>query len=185
MFNKRIIWKSRNINYINTFYHTEPLLDIHNKNDISKYNDLDFIISSDVFEHIDPFPSLQNAFDNMYIMLKKGGFIVFSVPFWYDTHLEHYPNLYNYKIIKEENSNNYILLNTTIDGKNEYYNNLIFHGGPGSTLEMRIFSFDKLNENLKNAGFNNIIFHKPDEDMKKYGIFWENEHSLIITAKKF
>ena len=23
---------------------------------------------------------------------------------------------------------------------------MVFHGGPGSTLEMRVFSFDKLNE---------------------------------------
>jgi SAM-dependent methyltransferase len=169
-------------NYINTYYHMQPKLDIHNKNDVNKYNNLDFIISSDVFEHIDPYPNLQQAFNNLYNMLKPSGFIIFSVPFTYGEHIEHYPNLYDYEIIK--NDNNYELINKTLDGKFEHFNNLVFHGGPGNTLEMRIFSKKSLTEYLLYAGFVNIQFHEIDEDMKKYGIFWENKCSLIITAKK-
>ena len=71
---------SNKFNYINTFYHTSPYLDIYNEVHLQNYNNLDFIISSDVFEHIDPYPSLQKAFDNLYKMLKNGGHIIFSVP---------------------------------------------------------------------------------------------------------
>ena len=85
-------------NYINTYYHTSPYLDIYNDDHVKNYNDLDFIISSDVFEHINPFPSVQIAFDNLYKMLKCGGHIIFSVPFSNGEHKEHYPNLYNYNI---------------------------------------------------------------------------------------
>jgi SAM-dependent methyltransferase len=170
-------------NYINTYYHMEPKLDIHNKDDVQKYNDLNFIISSDVFEHINPYPNLQNAFNNMYDMLKPNGFIVFSVPFIYGDHKEHYPNLYDYKIIKN-NDGEYILVNTTIDGNAEIFDNLVFHGGPGNTLEMRMFTKSSLIKYLCDAGFIDIEFHEPDEDMNKYGIFWENICSLIITARK-
>jgi hypothetical protein len=175
---------SKKFNYINTFYHKKPLLDIYDDNHINNYSNLDFIISSDVFEHINPFPNLQKAFDNLYKMLKFNGFIVFSVPFWYDEYKEHYPSLYNYEIKKENNE--YILYNTTIDGKQEIFKNLVFHGGPGSTLEMRIFSHDVLINYFKNAGFKNIKLYDPNQykDMNKYGIFWENNHSLIISATK-
>lgn len=76
-------------------------------------------------------------------MLKFNGFIFFSVPFWHDEYKEHYPSLYNYEIKKENNE--YILYNTTIDRKQENFKNLVFHGGPSSTLEY-IFTrcFDKL-----------------------------------------
>ena len=171
-------------NYVNTYYHTSPFLDIYNDLHVNMYSNLDFIISSDVFEHINPYPGIQIAFDNMYKMLKKDGFIVFSVPFTYLEHKEHYPSLYRYEI-KNEN-NKYLLYNITKDEKEEIFNNLVFHGGPGSTLEMRVYSHDSLMKYLSNAGFKNITFYDPEEytDMKKYGIFWENKCSLIISATK-
>jgi SAM-dependent methyltransferase len=173
--------------YINTYYHTEPYLDIYNNKHCDKYNELDFIISTDVFEHIDPFPGVQNAFNNLFKMLKKGGFIVFSVP--YDEngeHLEHYPNLFKYKIVKK--GEDYILYNTTVDGVKEEFNNLCFHGGPGNVLEMRLFSKKSIISFLEKSGFADITFHNITEDMNKYGIFWSptnnNNSSLIISAKK-
>jgi SAM-dependent methyltransferase len=129
---------TKKFNYMNTYYHTSPYLDIYNENHIKNYNNLDFIISSDVFEHISPFPSLQIAFDNLYKMLKNGGYLIFSVPYTNNEHKEHYPNLYDYKIIKNDN-NEYILYNTTINNTTEIFDNLCFHGGPGNVLEMRIF----------------------------------------------
>jgi SAM-dependent methyltransferase len=71
-------------------------------------NNLDFIISSDVFEHINPLPSIQIAFNNLYKMLKNGGTLIFSVPYNHGEHREHYPNLYNYKI--EQVNNEYLLI---------------------------------------------------------------------------
>ena len=176
----------KKFNYINTFYHTFPYLNIYNNEDIKNYNELDFIISSDVFEHIDPFPSVQHAFNNLYKMLKIGGSIIFSVPYTHDEHKEHFPNLYDYKIVNE--SGNYILYNRTIENKLETFDNLCFHGGPGNVLEMRVFSKKSIISFLEKAGFIDIIFYEITEDMNKYGIFWSkdgvNDCSLIITAKK-
>jgi SAM-dependent methyltransferase len=169
-------------NYVNTFYHCSPYLNINNDDHVKQYRDLDFIISSDVFEHVDPFPSIQHSFNNLYRMLKKGGFIVFSVPFDYGEHKEHYPNLYDYEI-KLENDE-YVLYNTTIDNKKERFTNLCFHGGPGSVLELRFFSKSSLTTYLENAGFVDIAFHNNEDDMNRYGICWDNNLSLIITAKK-
>jgi SAM-dependent methyltransferase len=174
-------------NYVNTFYHTSPYLNIYNNEHVKKYTYLDFIISSDVFEHIDPFPSIQIAFDNLFSMLKCGGSLIFSVPFTYSEHKEHFPNLYDYKIEKNDNGE-YLLYNTTIENKIETFNNLCFHGGPGNVLEMRVFSNKSIISFLEKSGFIDITFYEITEDMKKYGIFWSKDdfinESLIISAKK-
>jgi len=188
---------SEKFNYVNTFYHTEPFLDIYNDKHVSKYNNLDFIISSDVFEHISPYPNLQIAFNNLFKMLKIGGYIIFSVPFIYDNYYEHFPTLYDYSIEYNKITNKFYIKNKTITGQDEIIDkcknpegeisDLCFHGGPGSTLEMRIYSQDVLIKHLKDAGFQEINFYDPNEitDMQKYGIFWENKCSLVLSAKKF
>lgn len=187
---------SKKFNYVNTYYHKPPLLDIYNDKHISTYNNLDFIISSDVFEHISPYPNLQIAFNNLFKILKKGGHIIFSVPFIYDNYYEHFPSLYKYSIEVDKTINKYYIKNINIDGHEELFwtcrtpsggiGDLCFHGGPGSTLEMRIFSHDILIKYLKDAGFKEITFYDPNEitDMQKYGIFWENKCSLVCSAIK-
>ena len=170
-------------NYINTFYgEFPPYLDIYNDEHVNSYQDLDFIISSEVFNHINPYPGLQTAFNNLARMLKSGGFLIFSVPFIYEDHKEYYPSLYNYQIVNK--NGNYIIENTTIEGRKETFGNLVFHGGPGNGLEMRLFSKNSIVAFLKEAGFENIIFHNPNEEMHKCGIFWENKCSLVLSAKK-
>ena len=67
--------------YTNTFYHKEPFLNIYDDNHVKKYNDMDFCISSDVFEHIEYRPGLQKAFNNVNHMLKIDGVFIFSVPY--------------------------------------------------------------------------------------------------------
>ena len=188
---------SKKFDYVNTFYHTDPFLDIYNEQHVAKYNNLDFVISSDVFEHISPYPNIQYAFNNLFKMLKIGGHVIFSVPFIYDNYYEHFPSLYDYSIEFDKQKNKYYIKNKTIDGKDEILDKcktpsgvlseLYFHGGPGSTLEMRIFSKDILIKHLKGAGFKEITFYDPNEiiDMKKYGIFWENKCSLVCYAKKY
>ena len=173
---------SKYFTYTNTFFHQTPKLDINNKKDCEQYSQLDFVISSDVFEHISPYPSVQNAFDNVFEMLKEGGTFIFSVPYTFSEHKEHYPNLYEYKIIQKENE--YILENKTIDGNNETFKNLVFHGGPGETLEMRCFSKDSIKTFMQKSGFVNINFHVINSEMKHHGIFWENDLSLIISCIK-
>lgn len=174
--------------YINTKYHEEPLLDIHNDNHVFRYSGQDFVISSDVFEHISPYPTLQHGFDNMFSLLKPGGFIVFSVPYNLAPieHLEHYPDLYDYTIKEEEGE--HVLYNRTLSGKHEEFRDLVFHGGPGSTLEMRVFSRESVIDHLGKAGFVDIKFHDDWAEMNKYGIFWSPNNdcnwSLVITARR-
>ncbi|MBM4316279.1 MAG: class I SAM-dependent methyltransferase [Deltaproteobacteria bacterium] len=168
--------------YTNTFFHQEPLLDIYNLKHINQFKNLDFIICSEVFEHISPYPGLDIAFSNLYNMLKQNnGILIFSVPYNLQKHYEHFPALYNYQIINQ--NNNYILYNTTIEEKKEQFTDLIFHGGPGETLEMRQFSKQSLEKYLSEAGFNHITFHDIDQDMQEFGIFWELPISLIISAE--
>lgn len=168
--------------YTNTFFHQKPYLDIYNLEHVNEFLNLDFIICSEVFEHISPYPGLNVAFYNLYRMLKKNnGILIFSVPYNLTEHREHFPSLYNYEIIYENNQ--YILNNITQDGQSEKFTDLVFHGGPGETLEMRQFSKISIENYLKNAGFKNIIFHEIDNNMEKYGIFWECPVSLIISAK--
>ena len=129
-------------------------------------------------------------------MLKTGGHLIFSVPFIYNNYYEHFPSLYDYSIEFSKKDNKYYIKNKTIDGKEEILDKcktpsgeisgLCFHGGPGATLEMRIFSQDVIIKHLKNAGFKEITFYDPNEiiEMQKYGIFWENKRSLCCSAKK-
>ena len=129
-------------------------------------------------------------------MLKTDGYVIFSVPFIYNNYYEHFPSLYDYSIELNNQNNKYYIKNITIDDKEELFykcktpsgetSDLCFHGGPGSTLEMRIFSQDVLIKHLKDAGFKEITFYDPNEitNMQKYGIFWENKCSLVCSAKK-
>ena len=98
---------SKKFDYVNTFYHTDPFLDIYNETHVSIYNNLDFIISSEVFEHISPYPNIQIAFNNLFKMLKTDGYVIFSVPFIYNNYYEHFPSLYDYSIELNNQNNKY------------------------------------------------------------------------------
>ena len=59
---------------------------------------------------------------------------------------EHFPDLYDYSIAQLKND--WVLVNRTRDGRLETFDKLVFHGGPGSTLEMRVFSERTLKQML-------------------------------------
>lgn len=170
---------SKKVTYTNTFYHKEPKLDITTIKQ-SQFNSADFIITSDVFEHIPP--PIEHSFENLYKILKKGGLCIFSVPYHKNgTTQEHFPELYDYKIIKKNGRQ--ILVNITKKGERQEFNNLRFHGGPGATLEMRFFTETSLLANLQDAGFSNIQFHRTN--IPEFGIIVEEESpSLIISMHK-
>lgn len=168
----------KRVRYTNTFYHQDPKLDITNVPP-SLNGTLDFVISSDVFEHVPPPVSL--AFENAYRLLKPDGVIIFTVPYTKEAHTrEHFPELYDYKLIKE--GNRYFLKNRKRDDTEEVFNDLIFHGGPGSTLEMRVFSEASLMEEFHKAGFREVNIRK--EPAFERGIYWHHDWSLPITARK-
>jgi SAM-dependent methyltransferase len=168
---------SQKINYTNTYYHKEPRLDITSISE-SDENSVDFLISSDVLEHVAP--PVNRAFQNARKMLKPGGVFVLSVPYGLtgDT-AEHFPDLHEFRL--ETSWGRRTLINYTRDGRKEEFHDLVFHGGEGETLEMRVFSETGLMQELARAGFNHVqIMREPFYD---YGIVWEKPWSLPIVAR--
>lgn len=169
---------AQKLDYTNTYYHQEPLLDI-TAIEPSFEGRYDFVITSDVFEHVPP--PVSNAFTNLYKILKPGGLVVFTVPYSQAGETkEHFPDLHDYELIKS--NGRYLLNNTTRSGERQVFEDLIFHGGPGSTLEMREFSETSLFTEFGNAGFKNVkIWKQPDF---VHGIYWSVDWSLPIVARK-
>jgi SAM-dependent methyltransferase len=155
---------ARRFNYVNTSYHKRPRFDITNPTgDL----DFDFVIASEVFEHVAP--PVQSAFDNLRGILKPGGFAVFSTPNGPEGNtIEHFPGLFDWHVAPLATGP--VLLNRTIDGKLETFEDLHFHGGAGMTLEMRVFSEGDLMQNCITAGFGDIGVA---EDYPGWGIHWE------------
>ncbi|MGB3787502.1 MAG: methyltransferase domain-containing protein [Phormidesmis sp.] len=170
---------SRKLSYVNTFFHQEPFLDITNPigKDFEKY---DFIIASDVFEHVPP-PSL-SAFEGAYKLLKPDGILILTVPFTNEDNTQkHFPDLGEYQIVNFKNRE-YILVNQNSDGEFNTYKDLVFHGGPGTTLEMRVFCRKDLTAKMQETGFQNIQYF--DSDVAEYGILHKVNWSLPVTALK-
>lgn len=152
--------------YENTFYDRQPQLDIQNptKAQLGKY---DFVISSDVFEHV--MPPLQQGFDNLLALLKPGGTLVFSVPYTRSLEtVEHYPGLHAYEIVDFRGGK--ILVNRNEAGALAVYDNPVFHGGEGATLEMRLFCEADVLSRLACAGFTDIMVH--DQPHLPIGFYW-------------
>ena len=165
-------------NYHNTYYHQEPRIDVNNVDEKLK-GTKDFIICSEVLEHTNP--PVINAFMGLSSLLKPGGFLIFTVPFTLDEEcVEHYPNLYDYSI-KNENED-FVLYNTTKDGKEEVYKDLVFHGGPGQTIELRLFSKKSIEKYLLAAGFKEVEFFS--DYLPETGIFWSDPWSIPVIARK-
>jgi 2-polyprenyl-3-methyl-5-hydroxy-6-metoxy-1,4-benzoquinol methylase len=153
------------LNYVNTYYHKEPLLDITSA-DPSASHRYDFVIATEVFEHISQ--PISRAFENVYRLLKPGGVFIFSVPYIEGETDEHFPDLWKFSIHQEDGS--WILLNETADGRSQRYDKLTFHGGPGTTVEMRLFGKASLIRNFTDAQFTAIHINK--EEIPHWGIVW-------------
>jgi SAM-dependent methyltransferase len=165
------------LGYTNTFYHQEPRFDIQAP-PASYLGRFQFIISSDVFEHVAP--PVERAFTNLHRLLAPGGVLVFTVPFATQGRTqEHFPELHEYHIEREGEA--FVLQNRTRDGRHQSFRDLIFHGGPGATLEMRLFSEADICAHLVNAGFSDIKVHR--EAAFPYGIYWNEPWSVPITAR--
>jgi hypothetical protein len=170
-------------NYRNTYYHQEPKLDITDPDiDPALHGTLDFIISSDVFEHVEPPVSV--AFENLRKLLKPSGVVVFSVPYGkQDETVEYFPELYDYRIIVKEGRR--VLENVTRDGVSQTFENLEFHGGPGATLAMRWFSESSLIREFSRVGLGNVtIYGTPDFRHGIYSKHWLLRKDLPMSARR-
>ena len=162
--------------YTNTFYDHEPQLDVTNP-DPALFGTYDFIISSDVYEHVAPPVSI--AFENAKKLLKPGGVMIFSVPFTLGETVEHFPDLHDYEIVGKGASS--VLINTTKTGERQEFRNLVFHGGEGATLEMRVYGRDPLIKHFEDAGFETpTIYEEPNQ---QFGIYFPQNWSLPIVAR--
>ena len=169
-------WLGEKFAYTNTFFHARPFLDIQ-RPDPRDFGRLDFIVTSDVLEHVQP--PVATAFANLRALLRPGGLLVLTVPYAVDgATVEHYPELHDFRIEGEGAQRR--LLNRTRDGRAQAFDGLCFHGGDGATLELRVFALPDLRRLLEAAGFVDIRVH--DGARPDWGILPETPCSQPITA---
>jgi SAM-dependent methyltransferase len=167
---------ARVFSYENTYLHAKPRLDIL---DIPAHRrgTCDFLIASDVFEHVAP--PVAVAFRNARALLADGGVFVFSVPFTLaDETVEHFPDLHDWRL--EQRDGRCRVINRTRDGRVQVFDNPVFHGGPGTTLEMRVFCRAALLRHLAEAGFGTTRI--ADEPCAAFGIAWPERFSVPMVA---
>lgn len=164
--------------YTNTFYHQPPVLDITAPPE-SELGRNDFIISSEVLEHVPP--PVERAFVNLYRLLKPNGLLLLTVPYSLEASTkEHYPDLYEYALASP--GGRPVLVNRRRDGAIEVFENLCFHGGAGSTLEMRVFTESSLRQMLLEAGFTEVCIAA--EAVAEFGVEYTESWSLPVVARK-
>jgi SAM-dependent methyltransferase len=164
--------------YTNTFYDRAPQLDFTAPHP-ELAGSYDFILSSDVVEHIAP--PVERAFAEACRMLKPAGFFVITVfcnPA--DRLREHFPELADFRIVRL--GGRYVLINRRRDGTIEAREDLIFHGGHGATIEMREFGRTALEDKLVASGFREV--HFLDEDVPLIGVQFDHDLSQPLVARK-
>jgi SAM-dependent methyltransferase len=167
----------RRMAYTNTYYHCEPHLDVCAPGEHAGRYDL--VVCSEVLEHV-PRP-IEPAFTGLHDLLRPGGLLVFSVPYRPDGEtVEHFPGLHDYEIAVRDGE--HVLRNTTPDGRVEVHRDLVFHGGPGETLELREFALPDLLARLEAAGLVGVRVHR--EPNFAHGVWWPGADGWPITARR-
>lgn len=169
---------AKKLSYTNCFYDREPRLDITNP-PASLAGKLDFLISTDVFEHVAP-PVL-TAFKNARRLLKPTGVFIFSVPYTASGEtIEHFPDLHDFRL--DTSGPTPRLINRTLSGETQTFEDLVFHGGSGLTLEMRVFSEPSLREVIEAAGFGSPVIY--DEPILRFGVYWVELQSVPMALRQ-
>ncbi len=115
--------------YCNTYLTTEPRLDI--RADPSPLGALDFLIASEVFEHVEP--PVAQAFANAARMLKPAGLFLLTVPWVWDGDASTaIPELHDWRLAREDNR--HVVVNHKPDGQVERFWDMAFDGSPGPSL---------------------------------------------------
>lgn len=172
----------KKFSYTNTFYNEEPQLNIM-EIDESQGGTLDFLISSEVFEHVPP--PVSTAFVNARRLMKPGGLLLLTVPFYTDESgiaaEEHFPELHNYEVLKIGDDER-VLVNRTADGRPQRFTNLVFHwGDEGPVIEMRRFNESSLLKLLKESGFDDVRVFRGS--YFPHGVYWNRPESVPIVAR--
>jgi hypothetical protein len=167
----------RVVDYRNTYFDRRPRLDI-TAIPVGERARNDFLMSIDVFEHVPP--PVSRAFEGAAGLLKPGGALILSVPYTLEERtVEHFPTLHEFEIAKHCGVT--CLINKTSEGSMEIFDDLRFHGGPGMTLEMRLFCRKHIEELLGAAGFGEV---RIVDRMAEYGIIYDNPCSQTFIARR-
>jgi len=165
--------------YKNTFFDREPKLDITNIS-TSDEGAFDLLISSEVFEHVRP--PIERALENAFRLLGPNGVLILTVPYHLDDwpSIEHFPHLADAALAHLRSGP--VLVNRTVEGEMQVFDQLVFHGGSGSTLEMRTFNESALRGALLAAGFTDLQVY--GQDYPAFGIHHTESWSLPVVARK-
>lgn len=170
---------SEKFDYRNTFYNREPRFDITNPpaEDFGRY---DFLISSEIFEHVLPPPGA--AFANAHRLLKPNGVLILTVPYSLEkTTSEHYPEIHDFGFAQLNGGT--VLVNRTRSGELQVFDKPVFHGpGPGKALEMREYTESDLKRLLTDAGFSSARIFA--DKYLPYGIVYSEQWSLPVVARR-
>ena len=164
--------------YKNTFYHQEPRFDLVQPDEV-EYGQYDFVICSEVLEHVPP--PVDRAFNTLARLLKPVGVLILTAPYTFaGATVEHFADLHESGLAAINGKT--VLVNRSADGRYEVFDQLAFHGGHGSTLEMRLFSEADLRTQLIGAGLNNVRFDS--RGSQEFGVVYSGLYSLPIIAAK-
>ncbi len=169
---------SQKFDYTNSFFHLDPKFDITRikESDEGQY---DFVIATEVLEHVAP--PVETPIANLFRILKPGGVALLTTPsIPGEVNLEHFPSLKDYRLVELDSG--WVLVNRAADGRTETFDELTFHGGDGSTVEMRVFGRERLIQDLTAAGFETVeVTSEPIEEM---GIMIRGHCSYPLVARK-
>jgi SAM-dependent methyltransferase len=116
-------------NYRNTYLTSEPQFDI--RFDPSPLGDLDFLIASEVFEHVEP--PVSHAFQNAARLLKNSGILLLTTPWvWEGDPATAIPQLYDWRL--EKDGDDWTIFNRRADDRIERFSKMSFDGSPGPSL---------------------------------------------------
>ena len=115
--------------YLNTHFDTEPRFDI--RSDASPHGQLDFLIASEVFEHVEP--PVMAAFHNAARLLKPTGVLLFTVPWvWDGDGSQTLPEFHDWKLDRKDGR--WIIADRQPGGGVRHFCDPSFDGSPGPSL---------------------------------------------------
>jgi SAM-dependent methyltransferase len=164
--------------YGNTEYDREPRLDILHPGE-HEFGSYDFILCSEVLEHV--VAPVDVAFSNLFRLLKPNGVLLMTVPYKPQGQtLEHFGPMDEFGLAKV--GGEAVLVRRKPEGGYEVFDDLVFHGGSGSTLEMRVFSEQDLRSQVLHAGFSSFEIYA--DSFPEFGVMHDETWSLPGAARK-
>lgn len=169
---------ARCFTYINTHYDREPTFDLM-RPDEREFGRYDFVLCSDVLEHVPPPPD--TAFETLSRLLKPTGFLILTVPYTLDpATIEHFPDLGPFGMAEVDGET--VLVSRSGENGYRVFDHLTFHGGPGFTLEMRVYSEADLRAKLAAAGLPEV--RSQAQGSRKFGVAFPGPWSLPLLASR-